>query len=280
MAFCGRALDLLVDVDGDCEDDGYESENSDQEATSPEDETSDLPSTPIKKPRFIVTPPTTASNECSICLDDTELIDLSCKHRFCNVCVVHYLTTKINESDVPYRHQVTSVTRDDQALVLEVNTHVGINCPHLQCRGVIQYLEVKSFVDEVTYSKFDRSVLHETLYGMPDIKPCPFGCGNFLQEDCLCGTELCRKKEMARRELEAKHKERMDRQNDNKLCRWAKQGGVRCCPKCYNHIEKNGGCNHMCCSRCHTNFNWTEAPSFSFQAWNPAFVASRLQNIK
>jgi len=28
------------------------------------------------------------------------------------------------------------------------------------------------------------------------------------------------------------------------------------CPNCSNNIEKNGGCNHMCCSNCHFHFCW------------------------
>lgn len=28
------------------------------------------------------------------------------------------------------------------------------------------------------------------------------------------------------------------------------------CPNCRNNIEKNGGCNHMCCSSCHFHFCW------------------------
>jgi len=209
MAFCGRALDLLVDIDGgDCAEDlcDYESDLSDQEVE--EDEPSPIvKNSTNNKPRYFLKPCVTisSSKECSICLDDdTEFVDLSCKHRFCKDCVVNYLTTKINDSDSPYQHEVSSLTRDGQALVLDINTHVGIVCPHIQCRGIIQFLEVKSFVDEVTYSRFDRSVLNEILYGMPDIRPCPFGCGNFLQEDCLCGTEECREKELLRRRVAAK----------------------------------------------------------------------------
>jgi uncharacterized paraquat-inducible protein A len=35
---------------------------------------------------------------------------------------------------------------------------------------------------------------------------------------------------------------------------------VRRCPKCDTQIEKNGGCDHMHCSRCHSDFLWSRAP--------------------
>eukprot|EP00438_Fugacium_kawagutii_P011726 Skav222900 [mRNA] locus=scaffold1489:23076:40643:+ [translate_table: standard] len=41
---------------------------------------------------------------------------------------------------------------------------------------------------------------------------------------------------------------------------WEKPGfdgeRVRRCPKCQAPIEKNGGCNHMVCTRCGRNFDW------------------------
>ena len=41
---------------------------------------------------------------------------------------------------------------------------------------------------------------------------------------------------------------------------WEKPGfngeKVRKCPKCQSPIEKNGGCNHMTCTRCGRHFDW------------------------
>ena len=36
---------------------------------------------------------------------------------------------------------------------------------------------------------------------------------------------------------------------------------VRKCPKCQAPIEKNGGCNHMHCTRCGRHFDWTASQS-------------------
>ncbi|KAF2843484.1 hypothetical protein M501DRAFT_91111 [Patellaria atrata CBS 101060] len=35
--------------------------------------------------------------------------------------------------------------------------------------------------------------------------------------------------------------------------------GARICPRCQNAIEKNGGCEHMLCTRCNHNFYWSTA---------------------
>ena len=33
-------------------------------------------------------------------------------------------------------------------------------------------------------------------------------------------------------------------------------GRTKPCPHCHTPITKNGGCKHMHCTRCNTNFNW------------------------
>ena len=37
-------------------------------------------------------------------------------------------------------------------------------------------------------------------------------------------------------------------------------GRTKRCPKCRTVITKNGGCDHMHCSRCGINFNWSQVP--------------------
>ncbi len=48
----------------------------------------------------------------------------------------------------------------------------------------------------------------------------------------------------------------------DKLLEYAVKNHILCCPKCFAAIEKNGGCNHMHCTRCNTHFDWTQAPFF------------------
>ena len=43
------------------------------------------------------------------------------------------------------------------------------------------------------------------------------------------------------------------------LVGFAQRAGVRFCPACSMSIEKNGGCDHMRCWRCGTDFSWSDA---------------------
>jgi hypothetical protein len=43
------------------------------------------------------------------------------------------------------------------------------------------------------------------------------------------------------------------------LVGFAQRAGVRFCPACSVSIEKNGGCDHMRCWRCGTDFSWNDA---------------------
>jgi hypothetical protein len=38
---------------------------------------------------------------------------------------------------------------------------------------------------------------------------------------------------------------------------WKGKNNVKACPRCQRHIEKNGGCNHMKCIKCHADWCWT-----------------------
>lgn len=42
--------------------------------------------------------------------------------------------------------------------------------------------------------------------------------------------------------------------------RESRQGITKACPKCKELITKNGGCDHMICSKCHHGFHWSLAP--------------------
>ena len=38
-----------------------------------------------------------------------------------------------------------------------------------------------------------------------------------------------------------------------------KAGTTRACPKCHRFITKDGGCDHMKCTRCGQDFRWSQA---------------------
>ena len=54
---------------------------------------------------------------------------------------------------------------------------------------------------------------------------------------------------------------------------------VRKCPKCQAPIEKNGGCNHMHCTRCGRHFDWTASQSAGDPRAAPAADTSGPENV-
>ena len=83
--------------------------------------------------------------------------------------------------------------------------------------------------------------------------------------------------------------------NQDKAARhFARMNHTKRCPGCLTSILKNGGCNHMHCTRCNTHFQWDSAPvevpchclnlrnGKSFSAWGypPCNGASPIAHAK
>jgi ariadne-1 len=203
-------------------------------------------------------------NECSICyceFDDV-VVKLDCGHEFCSGCVSSYLRVKIAENP-RFRHQKSIVTREGIAVVVKILDLVGVKCPHFNCREIIDNIKIRSIADEETYSKFDRFALDEALSFMQHkgyLNPCPLGCGYFTQEDCLCVNPDCRKKQLYQRK-EAERIRLKNLENEKSFRDWASRQTqlVKLCPTCFVQIEKNGGCDHMYCTKCAKSFLWSQA---------------------
>jgi len=150
--------------------------------------------------------------------------------------------------------------------VVDLIEVVGVKCPHFSCREIIDDKKIKKFVDELTWDKFDRFALDETLTQLQIeglLTPCPLNCGYFTQEDCLCVNPDCRKRQLRLRVLEEKRRLR-EEQIQKDFAAWANQHRevIKLCPNCYVQVEKNGGCDHMYCTRCKQNFLWSKAVPF------------------
>jgi ariadne-1 len=222
----------------------------------------------------LISPPCCSENECSICFTefDNYSAKLDCGHRFCAGCVSTYLRLQIDQAP-RLHHKVSRVTRDDIALVVTVHNLVGVKCPHFSCLQIIEDKKIKAFVDDHTWDKFDRFALDQTLTHLQingELTPCPLGCGYFIQDDCLCVNPDCRQKQLAARLMAEKRRLRLERLNAAKNDAWAQKNPelVKLCPKCFCQIEKNGGCDHMYCTRCKQNFLWSKALPFKSKLMN------------
>jgi len=206
----------------------------------------------------------TKTNQCTICWEEEDLIDLGCGHCFCKTCLEQYLKIEIQERKI--KHERCSLNIGEDYLELSLNTLYGVVCPHLFCNFVVE--NVGEYLRKKEIEFFEDRCLDEALLEMRiagELQPCPLGCGYFVQDDCLCVNLSCRKRQLKLREKEARHlfneKELRRRQEEHiKSLLMAKK--KKCCPKCYVEIVKNGGCDHMHCVICRTHFSWASAPVY------------------
>ncbi|DBA01074.1 TPA: hypothetical protein N0F65_002684 [Lagenidium giganteum] len=187
---------------------------------------------------------------CQVCLDHASAHDAfvltRCGHGFCCACITQYVTVQINDGRV------------DPVCFSENRTDGGE--AHV-CGQAIADEDVQSLVSAATWEKVERFRLFQSN---PNARVCPqcdhvqvFERGH-KKLQCVCATcattfcfvhndahlgQKCAKyvKAMAAAESHAQAVIR----NTTKPC-----------PGCRNPIEKNGGCNHMTCSRCQTEFCW------------------------
>jgi len=212
------------------------------------------------------------SDECSICFCafDDVVAELECGHRFCLSCVKQYLSFTISGAP-PLIHKRSFSARNDICLKIWQLDLVGVPCPHFACLGVIQAPKIQRFVDGKIWDKFDQFALDQQLTRMRfkrELTPCTMGCGYFVQEDCLCVNAECRKRQLILRKREEDRIKRLMTQNDERLEQWAVSNPelVKLCPMgCLSQIEKNGGCDHMYCTRCNKGFLWSQALHFQTQ---------------
>eukprot|EP01116_Phalansterium_solitarium_P013999 TRINITY_DN31485_c0_g1_i1.p1 TRINITY_DN31485_c0_g1~~TRINITY_DN31485_c0_g1_i1.p1 ORF type:complete len:283 (+),score=54.75 TRINITY_DN31485_c0_g1_i1:125-973(+) len=262
------ARDCLYELTGSIDDDLSEFDEDVGTFETFEEET-------VFSPKVKSTPafaPTLTAGECSICFDRPgRLLRLGagCAHEFCAECLVAYVTGKVRNADVSHSQHAIGRWRSDSVLDLAIEHVAGVRCPHFDCRCIIDEAQIRTLVDAETVERLDRHLFDGALDAMrTELRPCPLGCGNFLQDRCLCATSACRRVMLKqRRDASALERRRAELAARPKL---PANSRVRLCPKCSSLIEKDGGCDHMFCTRCQTNFLWSGAdapkrPEFAFQ---------------
>ncbi|GAA5842304.1 hypothetical protein JCM5353_000962 [Sporobolomyces roseus] len=191
---------------------------------------------------------------CEVCYDDEtkETLALNCDHRFCKECYSHYIQSKVVDEGESRRIQCMgkncNVIVDEKTVELLVNpdiltryrtllnrTYVDDNtsmtwCPAPNCEYAIQCSVPQRSLD----------VVLPTVSCVCGHVFC-FGCG--LDGDhrpCCCPVV---------RKWVKKCKD------DSETSNWI-SANTKECTKCHSTIEKNGGCNHMTCKKCHWEFCW------------------------
>lgn len=185
--------------------------------------------------------------ECPICTELKSLIQPSnCGHYFCDECIRSYLELKILEADV-----------------------VSIKCP--ECLQVYSENDIYPYVTEDLLIKYNRFVevkrAEENLW----VKWCPKAdCSgydvaspkNYKLICNSCNHKYCYKCS------QPWHNSRCKIKKDVNFELWAMGNNVKICPRCKNHVQKNGGCPHMSCPRCNHRWCWICGGDYSSPSHN------------
>ncbi|KAK9074034.1 hypothetical protein SSX86_006629 [Deinandra increscens subsp. villosa] len=192
----------------------------------------------------------TSTTMCDICMEDllsSEMTKMDCGHCFCNSCWTEHFIVKINEG---------------QSRRIRCMAH---KCFAICDEAIIRNLVNKRHPDLA--EKFDRFLLESYIEDNKMVKWCPSAphCGNairveedeFCEVECSCGNQFCfsclceahSPCSCAMWELWTK-KCRDESETNN----WI-SANTKPCPKCHKPVEKNGGCNLVCCV-CGQAFCW------------------------
>jgi ariadne-1 len=191
-----------------------------------------------------------SAGECTICSEDVkDLLILSCGHGFCSSCWKDYLKVAITE-------------KKEQ-----------ISCPAFKCQRTLDEFFVLQLVgDAETKKRFNENLVTSFVENNPFVKWCPapnchyaiwlkeFTTEHNEQVTCKCGYTFCFRcnEEGHQPALCSMYKDWKVKNagGDEALNQKAIASFARPCPRCKIAIEKNGGCNHMTCHKCHFHFCW------------------------
>ncbi|KAI9000153.1 hypothetical protein DFJ74DRAFT_459777 [Hyaloraphidium curvatum] len=260
----GKAAAPEPEDERDLEDIGTEA----TEETTPE---TNSPAEPVHVHGAPATPPTSAATpacitpspalfECHVCYaasgPNEPSVRLACGHRFCVDC---------------YRSFVKSIVTEDGQLG-------KLRCMEVGCKVAVDADVVRALVDDDVWERYQSLVFDSFIFSNPHLRYCPSPqCGNILSvatlppahlirlvvpptAACACGTELCfgcgeegghSPAICALWKLWTKKKAE-ETATGNWLIVNTKE-----CIKCSSPIEKNGGCNHMTCSKCGFHWCWS-----------------------
>jgi len=203
---------------------------------------------------------------CEICFERKELSKFykvnNCHHIFCHECIINYLLQKINSSDL-----------------------LKIPCP-AGCDYDFREEEIQEILknDPNNFQKYQKFKNLLIVNSDPNLRWCiRFGCNNLIRGKgnekkikCdKCGQEMC-----FRCRLVWHGRTTCVKALDNEFKIYSKNVLVKYCPKCRSRIEKNGGCNHMHCTRCKYEFCWLCMRKYSqnHYLWYNVFGCPLMQN--
>ncbi|CAN0909941.1 Probable E3 ubiquitin-protein ligase ARI1 [Linum grandiflorum] len=210
-----------------------------------------------------IRPCSSSTVTCEICMEDVPAdmsTSMDCGHCFCNDCWTEHFIVKINEGQSR-----------------------RIRCMAHKCNAICDEAVVRNLVKERhpdLAEKFERFLLESYIEDNKTVKWCPSvpHCGNAIrvEEDdvceveCACGLQFCFNC------LSEAHSPcscmmwklwNKKCKDDSETVNWMTVH-TKPCPKCQKPVEKNGGCNLVCCV-CGQPFCWLcGGPTGTSHTWD------------
>jgi len=197
---------------------------------------------------------------CFITQSYTEKTSLPCRCYACTDCLSEWLILKITENQYTLASQVP--------------------CFMARCKkGPSPLRTIYEKIPPSCQPKLNDSLLQVYLTQEQDIRKCPntncqyagvisldSSCNSSLQCD-LCGTAWRDKQHYTKSErFFAWLRNEPARTEEESSQRWIRSKAKRC-PECRVNIQKNGGCDHMTCTKCKCEFCWVCSKVYPAHDW-------------
>ena len=179
-------------------------------------------------------------SKCPICYENFESLKRipGSNHEFCEKCIKGHLKEKIYN-----------------------NNSLKIKCPD-DCGYILTQQNVEELLKEeiIILTKYKKFRLNAELSQNPNLVWCMQpGCENIIKVENNTNLIICSKCKVKMCLLcrSLWHEgQTCEEAIDSEYKRYIDNVAVKKCPKCKVRIEKNQGCNHMTCVRCHHQFCW------------------------
>lgn len=187
--------------------------------------------------------------ECQVCFSDLcpddAFSSALCLHTFCKTCYVGHVTSQIGDG------------------------HVAVPCMEPKCKAVLSRYDCHTLLDmeKKLKKRYDYLFVKELCNSSKRYRSCPAPDCEFVIKTteisgtatCHCGTLFCigcakdahdpANCSVAKVWLDLQ----VNEDHNNKT--WISLN-TKDCPKCNSPIQKNGGCNYICCGKCKFGFCW------------------------
>lgn len=216
-----------------------------------------------------------ADFNCSVCCETyecTEVYSLTCNHKFCLNCYREYVRGNVHNGrilrcinvecnlSIPHvdiemliqskngKHTSTNFRREmnsNHLLAAAAKGYIESHklkwkwCPAPDCANLTELVSRKTPKDDIRNGG-DLDILNVPIVTCPENHEFCYDCQYENHLPCPCWIVKLWVKKC---------------QDDSETANWI-QANTQGCPKCDSLIEKNGGCNHMICSKCKYQFCW------------------------